>query len=113
MRLIQDVKRLDHFNKRHKRSRPLCKPVSVARQQMIAAKLDEQVLITELFVRNITIEHIFGSYYAIEEQMGAHDDEIFGNDEEGLHGKPTSLLKVKDAMLVMDTKSKPIERNPF
>lgn len=60
-------------------------------------------MITELFVRGVSIEQIFGQFYALEAMADARHDEIFGNDEEGQHGgspfgkhKP---LTVGDALL--------------
>lgn len=64
-----------------------------------AKRLRSEVLITELWERGVTIETIFGNFYALEEMAGARDDEIFGNDEEGLHGAQAGLT-VGDALLV-------------
>lgn len=54
-------------------------------------------MIRILWERGVTIEEIFGQYYAMEEMANARDDEIFGNDEEGQHGRPP--LTVGDAQL--------------
>lgn len=54
-------------------------------------------MIRILWERGVTIEDIFGQYYAMEEMANARDDEIFGNDEEGQHGRPP--LTVGDAQL--------------
>lgn len=54
-------------------------------------------MIKILWERGVTIEQIFGQYYAMEEMASARDDEIFGNDEEGQHGRP--VLTVGDARL--------------
>ncbi len=61
-----------------------------------------QCLITELHNRGVSIEDIFGQYYAEEEMAAARDDEIFGNDEEGQHGDPNRFapLTVGEARLV-------------
>lgn len=60
-------------------------------------KVDTDLLVQELFNRGTSIEDIFGQYYAMEEMANARDDEIFGNDEEGQHGRP--VLTVGDARL--------------
>lgn len=54
-------------------------------------------LITELFNRGTSIETIFGQFYALEEMASNRDDELFGNDEEGRHGR--APLTVGDARL--------------
>lgn len=56
-----------------------------------------QELIVELFKRGVTIERIFGQYYELEAIADARHDEIFGNDEEGQHGRQP--LTVGDALL--------------
>lgn len=59
-------------------------------------------LIAELHNRGVTVEDVFGQYYAMEAIADARDDEIFGNDEEGQHGDPNRFkpLTVGDALLV-------------
>lgn len=56
-----------------------------------------QELIVELFKRGVTIEQIFGQFYELEAIADARHDEIFGNDEEGQHGRQP--LTVGDALL--------------
>ncbi len=73
-KLIEDIKPLDY-------------PYTTTSSRMIAT----------LYKRGVTIEQIFGQYYAMEEMANARDDEIFGNDEEGQHGRP--VLTVGDARL--------------
>lgn len=69
-------------------------------------------LIAELHHRGITIEDIFGQYYAMEAIADARDDEIFGNDEEGQHG---AVLTVGDVHLagLANLPDKPTTRQPF
>lgn len=75
------------------------------------------MLISELHYRGISIEDIFGQYYAMEAIADARDDEIFGNDEEGQHGDPNRFkpLTVGDAELAGLTvlPAVPTERQPF
>lgn len=52
-------------------------------------------MIKKLWERGVTIEDIFGIYYALEAQADARLERVFGNDEEGQHGK----LTVGDARL--------------
>lgn len=75
--------------------------------------IDTDILITELQRRGTTIEDVFRVYYALEEQAAARDDELFGNDEEGQHGRPR--LTVGDAELagLVNLPTKPKERQPF
>ena len=70
-------------------------------------------IVAALHKRGVTIEDIFGIYYAIEAQADARDDEIFGNDEEGQHGKP--LLTVGDVELagLAQLPVAPLDRQPF
>ena len=70
-------------------------------------------IVAALHKRGVTIEDIFGIYYAIEAQADARDDEIFGNDEEGQHGKP--VLKVGDVELagIAQLPVVPLNRQPF
>ena len=58
---------------------------------------DTQALIVELFKRGVTIKQIFGQYYELEAIADERHDEIFGNDEEGQHGKQP--LTIGDALL--------------
>lgn len=58
----------------------------------------EDLFIKALWRHGVTIERIFGAYYALEAMADAHSDAIFGNDEEGQHGRPR--LTVGDALLV-------------
>jgi hypothetical protein len=70
-------------------------------------------MIKKLWERGVTIEEIFGIYYALEEMASARDDEIFGNDEDGQHGRPR--LTVGDALLVTPTPppKRPVGEAPF
>lgn len=67
------------------------------KQGRVARRIKTDVLISELYRRGITIEQVFGQYYAITAMVDAKDDEIYGNDEEGQHGRPP--LTVGDARL--------------
>lgn len=71
------------------------------------------MLIAELHQRGITVEDIFGQYYAMEAIADTKDDEIFGNDEEGQHGRQS--LTVGDALLVTPTPPNkiPLGSQPF
>lgn len=75
--------------------------------------ISTEVMIATLYIRGVTIEDIFGKYYTFEEMGGAVDDEIFGNDEEGQHGRPR--LTVGDAQLagLASLPDTPSERQPF
>lgn len=69
-------------------------------------------LIEELFKRGVSIAQIFGQYYAMEAIADARHDEIFGNDEEGYHGR--APLTVGDAMLAgVVARDIPVTRQPF
>ena len=57
--------------------------------------LSTEHMVKELYMRGATIEDIFGMYYALGEQVNHRMDEIFGNSEEGLHGRQ---LTVGDAI---------------
>lgn len=59
--------------------------------------LKTETMVEELFLRGVTIAEIFGQYYAMEAMADARHDDIFGNDEEGLHGRQP--LTVSDAYL--------------
>ena len=78
-----------------------------------------EVMITELFVRGVSIEQIFAQFYALEAQADAWHDEIFGNDEEGQHGDPNRFgkhkpLTVGDALLVgLISRDMPTGEVPF
>lgn len=69
-------------------------------------------IIAMLHRRGVTIETIFGVYYAIEAQADARDEELFGNDEQGQHGR---ILKVGDVELagLVELPKKPKERQVF
>lgn len=90
MVLIQDIKPLPRHVPAYLRG--------YGKQGRVARRLRTDVIISELYRRGVTIEDIFGQYYAIEEMASAADDEIFGNDEEGQHGRQP--LTVGDALLV-------------
>lgn len=72
-------------------------------QKTQAKRLTTEVMVEELFHRGVTIEDIFGQFYAMEAMADARHDEIFGNDEEGQHGDPNRFkpkpLTVGDAEL--------------
>lgn len=74
---------------------------------------DSATLIATLYIRGVTIEDIFGRYYELEAQADARADEIFGNDEEGQHGRKP--LTVGDAQLagLATLPSKPQARQTF
>ena len=76
-----------------------------------ARKLTTKAMVMELHNRGVTIQDIFGMYYAIEEAASARHDAIFGNDEEGQHGRMT----VGDAELAGYTSlpEQPVTRQPF
>lgn len=71
-------------------------------------------LIVELFKRGATIERVFGVFYALEAMADARHDEIFGNDEEGLHGAQSDRprLTVGDALLA-GVVARDINTNPI
>lgn len=78
------------------------------------------MLISELYHRGISVEDIFGQYYAMQAIADARDDEIFGNDEEGQHGDPNRFKKQKpltvgDAQLVAPAlpQKTPLGKLPF
>ena len=89
MVLIQDIKPLPRHVPAYLRG--------YGKQGRVARRLRTDVITSELYRRGVTIEDIFGQYYAIEEMASAADDEIFGNDEEGQHGRQP--LTVGDAQL--------------
>lgn len=73
-------------------------------------------LIMALYRRGVSIEDIFGIFYALEESANARDDDIFGSSEEGLHGGAIKLRKpltVGDAQLAGGFDPKPGVRQPF
>lgn len=80
-------------------------------QEVEASRLPTGVMVEELFNRGVSIEDIFGIYYALEEMGNARSDEIFGNDEEGQHGRPK--LTVGDALLVNPSLNLSFNPNPF
>ena len=85
-------------------------------QKYQAKEVDTEVMIEELYNRGITIERIFGQYYALEEMAGAKSDEIWGNDEEGQHGDPNRFkpkLTVGDARLAGHGLPKINHEQPF
>jgi len=61
-------------------------------------KARTDTLVAELYRRGVTMQEIFGVFYALEQMEDARLDEIFGNDEEGQHGRVP--LTVEDAELV-------------
>ena len=65
-----------------KRIQDVVPPTTMTTEQMIAA----------LYIRGVTIQQIFGKYYEYDEHEAARDDELFGNDEEGQHGKPRLVV---------------------
>lgn len=67
-------------------------------------------LIVALYRRGVSIEEIFGIFYALEESDSERDDAIFGSSEEGNHG---ATLTVGDAQLAGGITPKPGERQPF
>ena len=69
-----------------------------AKKQQVDYSAVEDRLIVALWRHGVTIERIFGTFYALEAMADARSDEIFGNDEEGQHGRPR--LTVGDALLV-------------
>lgn len=83
------------------------------RHGRLAKKLRTDVMVSELYRRGVTIEEIFRQYYALEEMASARDDTIFGNDEDGQHGRPP--LTVADAELAGFTRlpDKPLPKQPF
>lgn len=74
-------------------------------------KLTNEELIATLYIRGVTIGDIFSRYFEYDAHETARNDELFGNDEEGQHGR----LTVGDAQLAGHTTlpNKPIERQPF
>lgn len=66
-------------------------------QKAKARQLPTEVLVTELWKRGVSISDIFGQFYALEMIEDAKHDDIFGDDEEGLHGRPR--LTLNDAEL--------------
>lgn len=73
-----------------------------------------EVLIATLYIRGVTIEDIFARYYQYDAHRAARDDELFGNDEEGQHGKPKPKpLTVGDAQLAGAIKFLSTQRQPF
>lgn len=88
MQLIQDVRPLPGHVPAYLRG--------YGRQGRVARRIKTDVIISELYRRGVTIEEIFGRYYAITAMVDAKDDEIYGNDEEGQHGRK---LTVGDARL--------------
>lgn len=81
-------------------------------QARLARRMKAEVLVSELYRRGVRMTDIFGQYYALEEQAGARDDDIFGNDEDGQHG---AQLTVGDALLVTPTppSKTPLGEMPF
>lgn len=81
-------------------------------QRSKARSLKTEVMVGELYRRGVTIEDIFGMYYSIEANSEAKDEEIFGNDEDGQHGR---VLKVGDVELAGLAKlpKQTINRQPF
>lgn len=75
------------------------------------ATVETETLIATLYIRGVSIEDIFGRYYEYEAHADARDDELFGNDEEGQHGR----LTVGDAELagLANLPETPLDRPPF
>jgi len=76
-------------------------------------KARTDTLVAELYRRGVTIQDIFGVFYALEQMEGARLDELFGNDEEGEHGRQP--LTVEDAELAgfASLPVEPSNRQPF
>ena len=69
-----------------------------------------ELLIKELYERDVTIRDIFAQYYEME-AIGDHLHDVqFGNDEEGQHGR--TKLTVEDAHLAGHTQPE-IDKKPF
>lgn len=101
--LIQDIKPLPQSVPSYLRG--------YGTQGRVAKRLRSDVLISELYRRGVSIEDIFGQFYALEEMASARDDEIFGNDEEGQHGRPP--LTVGDARLAFGEQQTINYNQPF
>lgn len=92
---------------------PANRKLSEAQKQIDANYLlhvETEAMVTELYMRGVSIQQVFGQYYALEEMGNAHSDQIFGNDEEGQHGRLT--LTVEDALLAAPPKT-PLGQAPF
>lgn len=76
-------------------------------------RFTSDTLINELWRRGVPIHHIFGRYYELEAITDAIEDDTFGSDERGQHGRPK--LTVADAELagVAALPDKPSNRQPF
>ena len=81
-------------------------------RNLVARRPTTGSLVTELHRRGVTVQDIFGMYYAIEAEADHRTDQVFGDDERGQHGRQ---LTVGDAELAghATLPSKPIERQPF
>jgi len=56
-------------------------------------------LITEIHKRGTTIEQVFAQFYALEAMADGKHDELFGNGEDGQHGRPLTVGDVELAGL--------------
>lgn len=74
---------------------------------------DTDILITELHDRGVSIQDVFAQYYAMEAAEDAHSDELFGNDEQGQHGKPLTVGDAELAGLTPQLPNQPLETQPF
>ena len=87
-------------------------------QKQQAKRLSSEVMVEELFNRGVTIETIFGNFYALEAMADARHEEIFGSDEEGQHGaqagrKPLTVGDAQLAGVVRDVPVIPENGQPF
>lgn len=73
-------------------------------------RLPTAMLIMELHNKGVTVEEVFNIYFQLEAMGDARDEEIFGNDEDGLHGRN---LTVGDAQLAGIGDNITINRRPF
>lgn len=80
-------------------------------KKTILKELTDEQLIDELYKRGVTIERVFAQFFAEEEMGNAKSDELWGNDEEGQHGRPP--LTVGDANLAGHGLPKINHEQPF
>lgn len=83
------------------------------KQPVVDNSATEDRLIEALWHHGVTIERIFGVFYALEEMANHRSDMVFGNDEEGQHGRKP--LTVGDAELAgfASLPQQPLSRQPF
>jgi len=78
-------------------------PLLKAKTTVDLSEVSEVDLITALYNKDISLEYIESSYYALDEQDSHKWDDMTGESEYGLHGKQSSKPKPKATDESVDT----------